>query len=255
MERAAFLIETSGTRIGCLLNPSTVEIKRLAGIRRRSSANGPLTGSELSDDPLLYTGGGSTEISLELLFDVTLAGSTVSATDVRALTGPLWDLAENQPDSSHNTVPPAVRFVWGKYWNIPGVITAIAQRLEYFAEDGAPRRAWVRLRMLRTGEPSGEPEAAPVPLNPFELPETGPSEFTPPETAVETIGAGTESPADEKEAPEGTSGVRLDQLAHDYFRDPAAWRLIAIFNGIADPLRIAAGTLIRIPNISTGKTS
>src|SRR6267143_527690 len=175
MERAAFLIESSGTRIGCLLNPNSVEIKRLAGVRRRSSASGPLTGSGLSDDPLIYTGGGSTELDLELLFDVTLAGSSVQATDVRDLTGPLWDLAENPGgDEGHN--PPVVRFIWGKQWNFPGIITAIAQRLESFSEDGAPRRSWVRLRMLRASEPASSEPAPAVPLNPLEPRESSPAE-------------------------------------------------------------------------------
>src|SRR5215467_6211752 len=108
MERAAFLIESSGTRIECLLNPSSVEIKRLAGVRRRSSANGPITGLGLSDDPLLFTGGGTTELNLELLFDVTLGGSDLEASDVRALTGPLWDLAENPHEQDAATQPPVV---------------------------------------------------------------------------------------------------------------------------------------------------
>jgi len=252
MERAAFLIESTGTRIGCLLNPSTVEIRRVAGVRRRSSTTGPLTGAEMSDDPLLYTGGGSTEVSMELLFDVNLAGSNVQATDVRSLTGPLWDLAENQP-AGKLSLSPLVRFIWGLYWNIPGVITAIAQRLEYFAEDGAPRRAWVRLRMLRTNEPAATPDAVPVPIDPFDLPET-PIESTPPEVAIEAVGAGSDAEV-EDQAAGGSSVLRLDELAHKYFGDPAAWRLIALFNRIADPLHIAAGTLLRIPNITTGQSS
>jgi hypothetical protein len=252
MERAAFLIESSGTRIGCLLNPASVEIKRLAGVRRRSAASGPITGTGLSDDPLLFTRGGSTELSLELLFDVTLAGSDLETTDVRALTGPLWDLAENPQNGDRRTQPPLVRFIWGKQWNIAGVITAIAQRLEYFSEDGAPRRSWVSLRMLRVSEPAAAPEVTPVPLDALEIPEIS----SPPETSVETVGGGgPESTVEiEEESPEGKSGVRLDEIANDSFGDPAAWRLIALYNDIADPLRMAAGTVLRIPDI-TGKTS
>jgi Contractile injection system tube protein len=249
MERAAFLIESSGTRIGCLLNPNSVEIKRLAGVRRRSAANGPLTGSGLADDPLLFTRGGSTEVNLELLFDVTLAGSDLQTTDVRSLTGPLWDLAENPQSDGSNTQPPLVRFIWGKQWNIPGVITAIAQRLEYFAEDGTPRRSWVRLRMLRVSEPAAA--ETPLPASALELPEVPPLESAP-TGSVEAIGGGTESGVRlEKEPVEG-AGVRIDEIANDQFGDPAAWRLIAIYNGIADPLRMAAGTILRIPDIRGG---
>jgi Contractile injection system tube protein len=255
MERAAFLIESTRTRIGCLLNPSSVEIKRLSGVRRRSSAGGPLTGAGLSDDPLLYTGGGSTEVNLELLFDVTLAGSNVQANDVRDLTGPLWDLAENPAGDESNT-PPVVRFIWGKHWNIPGVITAIAQRLEFFSEDGAPRRSWVRLRMLRASEPAVAEAKPVVPINPLELPEPTRLESTPPESSVQTIGGGPDSEVPVEEGPVGgQSGVRLDEIANKHYGDPAAWRLIALFNAVADPLRMAAGTVLRIPDITSGKTS
>src|SRR5262249_33959435 len=146
------------------------------------------TGLGLSDDPLLFTRGGTTEVNLELLFDVTLGGSDLEASDVRALTGPLWELAEN-PHEQDGTQPPVVRFIWGKQWNIAGVITAIAQRLEYFAEDGTPRRSWVSLRMLRVSEPA---EVTPVPAAKLEIPETMPLN-TPPDTSVETVGSGLDS--------------------------------------------------------------
>ena len=39
MERVAFLIDATGERIDCLLNPETFEVSRLAGVRPRSSAS------------------------------------------------------------------------------------------------------------------------------------------------------------------------------------------------------------------------
>jgi len=190
-------------------------------------------------------------LALDLLFDVTLAGSTLKTNDVRSLTGPLWDLAENQPGELGAARPPLVRFIWGKYWNIPGVITAIAQRLEYFAEDGAPRRSWVRLRMLRTSESLAVPQTQPAAVNPLDLVPAPPSDLAPPEIGVETIGGGETMAAVEEGPVAGQPGERLDQIADTYFGDPAWWRLIAVFNGISDPLRMAAGTLLRIPNTVT----
>src|SRR6266540_1199895 len=66
MERVAFLIDDSGERIDCLLNPETVEVTRLAGVRPRGTASGQLTGAGLADDPLQFTGGGRTEPVLEM---------------------------------------------------------------------------------------------------------------------------------------------------------------------------------------------
>ena len=88
MERVAFLIDATGERIDCLLNPETFEVSRLAGVRPRGSASGQLVGAGLADDPLLFTGGGRTELTLDLLFDVDLVDEATRPADVRALTAP-----------------------------------------------------------------------------------------------------------------------------------------------------------------------
>ena len=40
---------------------------------------------------------------------------------------------------------PVVRLIWGKRWNLPGVVVAAAERLERFTVDGSPQRSWLRL--------------------------------------------------------------------------------------------------------------
>ena len=95
MERVTFLLEDTGERISAMLNPETVVMRRLAGIGTRRGALGRIVGAQLPDDPLVRTGGGRTELELELLFDVGLAGSTTAATDVLSLTEPFRALAEN----------------------------------------------------------------------------------------------------------------------------------------------------------------
>src|SRR5262245_32780098 len=159
MERVAFLIEHSGERIGCLLNPESIVRRRAAGLRPRRSVSGLLTGRGLSDDQLIYTGGGMTELNLDLLFDVSVSGSTISTEDVRDLTAPLWALAVNAPVEDGYGRPPLARFIWGKSWNIPGVIAGVAERLEWFTPEGIPRRSWLRMRMLRVAESPSQPQA------------------------------------------------------------------------------------------------
>ena len=73
MERVAFLLERSGERISCLLNPENLEARRTAGLRTRQGGGGFLTGVARSEDPLIATGGGVTEYDLHLLFDVEVA--------------------------------------------------------------------------------------------------------------------------------------------------------------------------------------
>lgn len=239
MERVAFLIEDTNERLTCLLNPETLVVRRTAGIRSRRSLGGQITGTGLSDDALIYTGGGRTEMELDLLFDVTLAGSTVTTEDVRELTLPLWNLAENNTSNQGYGELRRIRFLWGKYWDFPGIIVAVAERLEHFTPEGAPRRSWLRMRLLRVDDGAAasssaqSTEAAAMTLG--ELPD----DFTDSEEewdVYETLGTG-----------DGGSGERLDQLADDYYGDPSLWRLIAKANDVEDPNEISSGTALQFP--------
>jgi hypothetical protein len=189
-----------------------------------------------------------TELQLDLLFDVSLAGSSIRATDVRTLTAPLWELSENQSGDDGYARLPLVRFVWGKSWNIPGVVAAIAERLEYFTPGGAPRRSWLRMRLLRTQVSTADLSAArgvPMPL--ATAPDTQVPAASPPteDRMVEVIGG-----VDEGAPEEGGPPPRLDALAHRYLGHPSWWRLIALVNGVVDPLRVSA-RVVRIPGAMT----
>jgi hypothetical protein len=248
MERVAFLL-ASGERLGCLLNPQSLVIRRVAGVRPRRSARGSLAGIKLMDQPLLYTGGGLTELRLDLLFDVTVSGSSIQTDDVRVLTGPFWRMSENAAREQGYSRLPQVTFVWGKAWNISGVVAAIAEKLEYFAPEGAPRRSWVRMRMLRVMEPEAAQPAVPPLGGSEELPEDlfprTPGEPERPLGDFPThpiVGGGDERG-------EGV-GQRLDEVAHEHYGDPSYWRLLAAFNGILDPMHLEPGSVIQIPPLS-----
>ncbi len=229
MERVAFLIEQSNERLFCLLNPETLTIRRTSGVRSRASSGGQLTGVGLSDDPLLYTGGGRTELELDLLFDVTLLGSSVATGDVRNLTAPFWNLSENK--GGGYAQPPIVRFIWGKYWNIPAVVAAVSERLENFTPEGAPGRSWLRLRLLRVREPDAQPTPVQaVAAEPPSLDEID-SELTP----------------ERMQYYEVSGGDRLDAIAAQFYGQSSYWRLLADFNGLADPFALDAGMVLLIP--------
>lgn len=254
MERVAFLIENTGQRIGCLLNPEGLTVRRTAGLTRRTRTGNPVAAAELTDDPLLYTGGGSTEIELELLFEVSLAGSSIETTDVRALTAPLWDLAENHRDEQGRLRPPIVRFVWGKAWNVPGMITAVAERLDAFGADGVPARSWLRMRFVRVTAADPPKPPAPESVAALEqlLPVTTGGAAEEPEAPAETDRAVEVTGGPEETSVETNSPTRLDELADRYLGDAAKWRLIAWFNDVIDPLRVPAGTLLHIPPPASG---
>jgi hypothetical protein len=252
VERVAFLIENTGERLGCLLNPESLAVSRLAGVRPRRSVGGPLTGARLSDDPLLYTGGGVTELKLDLLFDVSVSGSSIHSDDIRDLTGPLRDLAENTGSTNDDRQrrPPLATFIWGKAWNITGVVTAIAEKLESFTAVGVPRRSWLRLRFVRVDErASRRPRTHRTrpPLPEF-LSRTGGivdsalGEIQPDDIQVHEVIGGSNSGSGASE--------RLEEIAQRHYGDASWWRVIAAASGILDPLNIPAGTRLSIPSLS-----
>lgn len=242
MERVAFLIEETGERVACMLNPESVVLRRTSGIKVRESVGGIVAGTDLLDDPLLLTGGGSTELLLNLLFDVSVGGSTVRTQDVRDLTGPLWQLAENAQRDGGAGRPPLVRFFWGKSWNVPGVVAAVAERLEHFSADGAPRRSWLRLRFLRAVPPQGpSPGVHPsAPCITNDWPQQGAHTPPPDQVTVHVLSGAEGSPG----------GERLDQLAYRYYGNSAHWRLIAAFNRLADPFSPLPGNTLEIPTLA-----
>jgi hypothetical protein len=237
MERVAFLVDSSGLRVDCLLNPETVQVTRLAGVRPRGVADARLTGAGQADDPLVFTGGGRTELVLDLLFDTDLVEGPTRPQDVRALTRPLWMLAENSATEHGWLRPPLVRLVWGKTWNVPGVIVAIAERFDAFGLTGSPRRSWLRLKLVRVAESADEAqEGFADELAAASTPTAAPG------SAVVATGDGSATP--------GHSGVRFDLLAHDALGSPLRWRLLAEHNRITDPLAVPAGTTLAVPPLT-----
>lgn len=243
MERVAFLVDETGERIDCLLNPESVAITRLAGVRARGTSQGQLTGAGLADDPLQFTGGGRTELTLDLLFDVDFVEERLRPVDVRALTRRLWMLAENSAEQLGNFRPPLVWLVWCKSWNLPCVITAIAERYDAFGADGAPRRSWLRMKLVRVAETAAEAELtysdelqraaaaqAAASAEPVVAGETD---------GVRAVGEGSPQP--------DYSGVRFDLLATDAIGNPFLWRRLAQHNGIDNPFDVQAGAVLAVP--------
>ena len=228
MERIAFLIDATGERIDCLVNPETLVVRRLAGVRQ-AALPGAVLGSG-GDDELLFTGGGRTELVMDLLFDVDLVDPAQRPDDVRALTGRLWRLAENGEGR-----PPQVRLVWGKSWNLPGVVVSVAERLDAVEASGMPRRSWLRLKLVRTKE---EPVA---------------TRTRTADNAVQAIGGGQSGQSDQSGSDgqggnDGGTGVRFDVLAAQALGDPLRWRELAEHNDVANPLRVPAGTVLAVPS-------
>jgi hypothetical protein len=246
MERVAFLLDETGQRLSALLNPETVVVRRVAGVRARRSAGGRLTGNGLADDPLLFTGGGRTELELDLLFDTQLGGSTVETKDVQNLTRPLWELAENVAGPDGAARLRTVRLVWGKAWNVQGIVTAVAERFERFDPTGSPQRSWLRLRLLRAGARIAPQATVAQPAGDFAAPL--PDDVPEDQVIVHQVLGGPTGSEAEGEVPDGE---RLDSIAAQYYGEPSLWRVLASFNGISDPTRLPPPHSVRIPPLAT----
>jgi hypothetical protein len=187
-----------------------------------------------------FTGGGRTELLLDMVFDVELVESGGAPQDVRQLTARLWNLAENTAQELGAVRPPLVRLVWGKSWNVPGVVAAIAERFDAFSATGAPGRSWMRLKLLRVDESEGATARSfdeELDRSAVAAPAAGRP------AAVQAVGDGAASGG----GPGGGSGVRIDLLAAEALGSPMRWRELAAHNGVADPLGVPAGSVLAVP--------
>lgn len=273
MERIAVIVEETGARTSALLNPESIRLRRQSGLRTLTSQPGSIVGAVRSDDALVATSGGRTEIELDLLFDVDLLPPAVPAVDpssidpdnpgqlrhlvpesqdVRTLTSPLWALSENRATTAGG--PPTCLVVWGKHLKFSAVVEAVTERLERFDAVGIPRRSFLSLRLLRTGEhtpiePSSKP--LPPPISSSQTTPQAPIDDAPGTLYHEVVGAG-DGPLfdDDGELMEsGHRGERLDEIAMSYYGDPAYWRHLAAVNDLDDLPWVPQGRVLIIPPI------
>lgn len=93
-----------------------------------------------------FVGSGTTKLSLDLWFDVTVLSDQEN--DVRLLTGKIIDFIKPGEQTGENQenqyIPPGVRFIWGSFM-FDGVMDSINENLEFFSENGIPLRASVAI--------------------------------------------------------------------------------------------------------------
>ncbi|MFQ5812406.1 MAG: LysM peptidoglycan-binding domain-containing protein [Anaerolineae bacterium] len=189
------------------------------------------------DSPILqFVRGQNETLSLDLFFDTTDQGMGEGATSVTTKTDKLYRLIKMDSDTH---APPVLLFSWGQ--EFPGrrtygrsegtssqnqqrfgfkcIVESVRQRYTLFSPEGVPLRATLTVTLREY------------------------------KTLAEQIQELNPHSGDHTRAHVVQRGETLTRIAGEAYGDPAAWRRIAEFNAIADPLALRPGTILEIPPI------
>lgn len=207
-------------------NPETLKL---------SFSNQNAGGGQPGGSSTQFVGQGTTKLSLELWFDVTLPLATGQADpggDVRALTQDVaYFMTPQEVTRGGKTglVPPGIQFQWGTFL-FKGTLDSMEETLELFSEDGKPLRAGVQLSLSKQDLK-------------FEFGAGRGSSAAPP------AGRGGGAPGSGGAAPAGTKPLEMAR-AGDTVQGASAragvadWKGVALANGIENPRRLAPGALL-----------
>jgi Contractile injection system tube protein len=199
-------------------NPQTLKL---------SFANETKGGDQPGGGAKQFVGSGTSKLSVELLFDTTQDGSDVRKETERVA---YFIQAQEQRNPDNKRVPPGISFEWGSFI-FRGIVDSMQESLEYFSEEGVPLRATVSLGLSRQdieflfGKARKTGGGAPGLGGAVGAPGTAPLDPARSGDSVQRMA--------------GRSGKSSD------------WKAIAAANGIDDPLRLSAGTLLNM-NVSAG---
>jgi len=209
----AFLTTEGGQKIECMFNPS-----RFAFTMSNRWEPNRVPGK--SAPGLRFAGGESGSFALSLVFDTTADGVSVTTHTNKLLK--LMEVDESLPsfDATRNTGRPQwVTFHWGtNIHTFKAIIKTLNVAFTYFSNEGLPLRASVEVSLEQF-----EPDDNWTRQNPT---------------------SGTPNPHRTHQI---SPGDTLDRIAARYYDDPTMWRTIADANGIRDPLALAPGSIITIP--------
>lgn len=193
--------------IRVMFNPNTYTISK--------SVQWHATNDARTNAPAItFGGGGARELALELFFDVT--ESTEDGPDVRAETDQIVRLTRIMRDKSRPR-PPICTVDWGGAttadFPFTGLVSNLTQKFTLFHESGRPLRATLTVTFTEF------------------LSRTDDLLQTDPELTTRTV----------------RRGDTLTSIAWEVYRDPSEWRVIALANGIIDPLLVVAGMKLTLP--------
>lgn len=211
----AKLTPEKGAPITCMFNPAEISVSKSNGWQGPSGQGGG------NAPKLRFTGGQSATLTLTLMFDTSMTGGDVSELTNEVLNLMKVDSTLPGADNARNSSrPPWVQLTWGRLSTFKAVLERLQLRFTYFSDQGVPLRAKADLTLKQWED---EPD----------YPLQNPTSYTPRPHRMHTL----------------LPGETLDRLAARYYRDATRWRLIAEANRVVDPLGIAQGTALVIPEL------
>ncbi|AII10348.1 CIS tube protein [Rhodococcus opacus] len=174
----------------------------------------PAKGAKKAGPPE-FSGSEPCKLTLEMFFDATIKKDTDVVKSVEKLFSCCVPVNEKDP----KPMPPLVVLTWGGTSSFNAFVTQVNAKYTLFSATGTPIRAVCTVNLE---EMPGEPR----PQNP-------------------SSGAITASRVHDL-----VEGDTLHLLAYREYGDPALWRPLAAYNGIDDPMRLAAGQSVVLPAMS-----
>lgn len=189
-------------------NPKEVTIQKTAKWERKTAKGAKKAG------PPEFSGSEPCKLTVEMFFDATAThdGSVVKA--VESLFGCCVPTEESTGRKKPS--PPLVVLHWGSISSFPAFVTSVSAKYTLFSAEGTPIRALCSVALEEMPD-------EPWPQNP------------------------TSGGRSVRRAHQMVAGDSLASVAYAEYGDPAEWRRLADYNGIDDPLRVRAGTVLLLP--------
>ncbi len=211
-------LEIEGQKpIDCLFNPAQYALSKVNTYQVQTVPG-------VSFGTPQFVGGQPREMTVELLFDVTL--SKPAKPSVRPITDALFKMMEVPAGAgAAGKAPPTVTFRWGAFESFKAVPTRLDVQFVLFKPDGEPVRAWTKMTLLQVAPDPRSGSGTPAGQNP----------------TTRAAEAGSSCVVCE--------GDSLPSLAYQAYGDATRWRAIARANNINDPLRLRPGRRLTIPEV------
>lgn len=232
--------EVSDQKVTVQFNPQSLKL---------SYSNQKAGGNQPGGGAIQFVGKGTTKLSVELLFDVTVTeGEEGGADDVREVVEQVVRFIKpGKKEGDNKYYPPGLRFIWGSFL-FEGVVDSINETLEFFSSDGRPLRATVSLAM-------SQQEIKPELANPdFQRGAAQAARTNPGGGAgggSNGGGGGQRPPGTQPQEP-ARSGDSVQSMAARQGR-PDNWQSVARANNIENPRNLSPGTLVDMSALSQVK--